>query len=104
MVKTRIAPSPTGIAHIGTAYMALFNYAFATKNGGEFLVRIEDTDRARSTKEAVDAIYKGLEWLGIDWDEIDIAQFRRGIIVSEEIIKVAEKQMQIEKEKFENSI
>lgn len=66
-VRTRIAPSPTGIAHIGTAYMALFNYAFAKKNGGEFLVRIEDTDRARFVEGAEQVIYDALEWLDIPY-------------------------------------
>lgn len=65
--RTRIAPSPTGIAHIGTAYMALFNYAFATKNKGEFLVRIEDTDRARFVEGAEQVIYDSLEWLEIPY-------------------------------------
>lgn len=68
-VRTRIAPSPTGFAHIGTAYTALFNYAFAKKNGGKFILRVEDTDLKRNIKGAEEAIYKGLSWLGIDWDE-----------------------------------
>ncbi len=67
MIRTRIAPSPTGIAHIGTAYMALFNYAFAKKNGGEFLVRIEDTDRARFVEGAEQVIYDALAWLEIPY-------------------------------------
>ncbi|MEP7167198.1 MAG: glutamate--tRNA ligase [Candidatus Woesebacteria bacterium] len=67
MVKTRIAPSPTGIAHIGTAYMALFNHAYAKQNGGEFLVRIEDTDRARFVEGAEQVIYDSLEWLEIPY-------------------------------------
>jgi glutamyl-tRNA synthetase len=67
MIRTRIAPSPTGIAHIGTAYMALFNYAFASKNDGEFLVRIEDTDRARFVEGAEQVIYDSLEWLEIPY-------------------------------------
>ncbi len=64
-VRTRIAPSPTGIAHIGTAYMALFNYAFAKKHNGEFIVRIEDTDRARFVEGAEAVIFDSLKWLGI---------------------------------------
>jgi glutamyl-tRNA synthetase len=68
-VRTRIAPSPTGDPHVGTAYVALVNYAFAKKHGGKFLLRIEDTDRARSTRESEDAILASLRWLGLSWDE-----------------------------------
>jgi glutamyl-tRNA synthetase len=68
-VRTRVAPSPTGDPHVGTAYQALFNYAFARRHGGEFLLRIEDTDRARSTPEAEAAILESLRWLGLQWDE-----------------------------------
>lgn len=68
-VRTRIAPSPTGDPHVGTAYMALFNWAFARHHGGQFLLRIEDTDAARSTPESEAMIYSSLRWLGIDWDE-----------------------------------
>lgn len=68
-MKTRFAPAPTGYLHLGGARTALFNYLYAKKIGGKFLLRIEDTDFARSTKESVDAILKGLEWLGIEWDE-----------------------------------
>lgn len=67
--RVRIAPSPTGDPHVGTAYIALFNYAFAKKHGGKFLLRIEDTDRARSTDESTRAIFDGLQWLGLNWDE-----------------------------------
>lgn len=67
MIRTRIAPSPTGIAHIGSAYMALFNYAFAKKNAGEFCVRIEDTDRSRFVEGAEAVIYEALEWLKIPY-------------------------------------
>jgi len=69
MVRTRIAPSPTGYLHIGTARTALFNYLFAKKNGGSFVLRIEDTDTERSKKEFEDDIIDGLTWLGIHWDE-----------------------------------
>ena len=69
MVRTRIAPSPTGVAHVGTAYTALFNYAFAKKNSGKFILRFEDTDVKRNVKGAEEAIYAGLSWLGISWDE-----------------------------------
>jgi glutamyl-tRNA synthetase len=68
-VRTRVAPSPTGDPHIGTAYMALFNYCLAKKNGGQFLLRIEDTDQTRSTRESEEAILNSLRWLGIQWDE-----------------------------------
>ncbi|MBI2483679.1 glutamate--tRNA ligase [Candidatus Uhrbacteria bacterium] len=69
MIRTRIAPSPTGYFHIGTARTALFNYLFAKKNNGVFIVRIEDTDIERSKKEFEDDILEGLKWLGIQWDE-----------------------------------
>ena len=68
-IRTRIAPSPTGFAHVGTAYTALFNFAFARKNGGEFILRLEDSDVKRNIVGAEEAIYAGLSWLGIDWDE-----------------------------------
>lgn len=67
--RVRIAPSPTGAPHVGTAYIALFNRSFARKHGGQFLLRIEDTDRERSTKESEEAIFRALRWLGLDWDE-----------------------------------
>jgi glutamyl-tRNA synthetase len=67
-VVTRFAPSPTGFLHIGGARTALFNWLFARHHGGKFLLRIEDTDRTRSTKEAIDAILDGMRWLGLDWD------------------------------------
>ena len=67
-VVTRFAPSPTGFLHIGGARTALFNWLFARHHGGKFLLRIEDTDKARSTKEAIDAILDGMHWLGLDWD------------------------------------
>ena len=68
-VRTRIAPSPTGAPHIGTAYIALFNYAFAQRAGGRFILRIEDTDRARCTRESEAAILEALRWIGLPWDE-----------------------------------
>ncbi|WP_425440004.1 glutamate--tRNA ligase [Rhodovulum kholense] len=76
-VVTRFAPSPTGYLHIGGARTALFNWLFARGRGGRFLLRIEDTDRARSTPEATAAILKGLTWLGLDWDGEAISQFER---------------------------
>ena len=68
-VRTRIAPSPTGSPHVGTAYMALFNLAFARRHGGKMILRIEDTDQQRSTRESEKAILDALDWLGIEWDE-----------------------------------
>jgi glutamyl-tRNA synthetase len=68
-VRVRFAPSPTGYLHVGGARTALFNYLFARRHGGVFILRIEDTDRERSTKEAVGAIFEGLRWLGLRWDE-----------------------------------
>ncbi len=68
-VRTRIAPSPTGDPHVGTAYIALFNLCFARKHGGKFILRIEDTDQVRSTKKSEDDILSSLKWLGLDWDE-----------------------------------
>ena len=75
MVVTRFAPSPTGFLHIGGARTALFNWLYAKHHGGKFLLRIEDTDRKRSTQEAIDAILGGLQWLGLDWDGDPISQF-----------------------------
>ena len=76
-VVTRFAPSPTGFLHIGGARTALFNWLFARHSGGKFLLRIEDTDRARSTPEATEAIFRGLKWLGLDWDGDAVSQFER---------------------------
>jgi len=76
-IITRFAPSPTGFLHIGGARTALFNWLYAKKHGGKMLLRIEDTDRQRSTKEAIDAILDGLKWLGLDWDGDVIHQFSR---------------------------
>lgn len=76
-VVTRFAPSPTGYLHIGGARTALFNWLYARGRGGKFLLRIEDTDRARSTPEATAAILSGLSWLGLDWDGEAISQFQR---------------------------
>ena len=68
-VKTRVAPSPTGDPHVGTAYVALMNYLFAKQHGGTFILRIEDTDRARSTLESERVILKALKWMGLSWSE-----------------------------------
>ena len=76
-VVTRFAPSPTGYLHIGGARTALFNWLYARGRGGKFLLRIEDTDRARSTPEATAAILRGMEWMGLDYDGEAISQFAR---------------------------
>ena len=76
-VVTRFAPSPTGYLHIGGARTALFNWLFARHHGGKFLLRIEDTDRARSTDVAIDAILDGMQWLDLDWDGETVFQFAR---------------------------
>ena len=78
-VVTRFAPSPTGYLHIGGARTALFNWLFARHHGGKYLLRIEDTDRARSTQPAIDAILDGLSWLGIEGDEPPLFQFERAL-------------------------
>ncbi|MCE3230575.1 MAG: glutamyl-tRNA synthetase [Alphaproteobacteria bacterium] len=76
-VITRFAPSPTGYLHIGSARTALFNWLYARHTGGKFLLRIEDTDRARSTDGAIEAIFESLTWLGLTWDEDPVFQFTR---------------------------
>ncbi len=76
-VITRFAPSPTGFLHIGGARTALFNWLYARHHGGKFVLRVEDTDRARSTDDAVRAILDGLEWLGLDWDGETVFQSKR---------------------------
>lgn len=76
-VVTRFAPSPTGYLHIGGARTALYNWLFARHHGGDFLLRIEDTDRARSTDDAIAAILTGMEWLGLSWDGDPVSQFQR---------------------------
>lgn len=89
-VKTRIAPSPTGAPHVGTAYVALFNWAFAKKNGGKFLLRIEDTDQNRLVKGAEEQILEALKWLGLSWDEGPIRQSSRLPIYRERAEKLVE--------------
>jgi glutamyl-tRNA synthetase len=76
-VVTRFAPSPTGYLHIGGGRTALFNWAYAKKTGGRMLLRIEDTDRERSTAQAIDAIIEGLTWLGLDWSGEPVSQYGR---------------------------
>jgi len=77
MIRTRFAPSPTGYLHIGGARTALFSWAFARRHGGQFVLRVEDTDQERSTQASVQAILEGLSWLGIDWDEGPHYQMQR---------------------------
>src|SRR5262249_1001713 len=76
-VRTRVAPSPTGDPHVGTAYVALFNYCFAKKHGGEFILRIEDTDITRSNAQSEAAILSCLRWLGLGWDGGPDASYRQ---------------------------
>nr|WP_253307529.1 glutamate--tRNA ligase [Rickettsia endosymbiont of Ceutorhynchus assimilis] len=87
-IITRFAPSPTGFLHIGSARTALFNYLFARHNGGKFFLRIEDTDRERSTEEAVTAIFSGLKWLGLNWDGEVIFQSKRNELYKEAALKL----------------
>ena len=68
-VRVRFAPSPTGLLHIGGARTALFNWLYARHVGGKFVLRVEDTDQSRNTQEAVNVIFRGMRWLGLDWDE-----------------------------------
>lgn len=76
-IRTRFAPSPTGYLHVGSARTALYSWLYARKLGGKFILRIEDTDRERSTQEAIDAILEAMEWLGLDWDEGPFYQMKR---------------------------
>ena len=76
-VRVRIAPSPTGFLHVGTARAALYNWLFARKHNGAFILRVEDTDLKRSSKEMIASILEGLKWLGLDWDEGPIYQSER---------------------------
>jgi glutamyl-tRNA synthetase len=87
-VITRFPPSPTGFLHLGGARTALFNWLYARHTGGRFVLRIEDTDRQRSTQESVDAIFHGLAWLGIDWDDGPYYQSERFDIYKEYIAKL----------------
>ncbi len=89
-IITRFAPSPTGYLHIGGARTALFNWAFAQSQGGKFLLRIEDTDKARSTTEAIDAILKGMDWLGLEADGEPVYQSKqqdRHIVVANQLLE-----------------
>ena len=77
MIRTRFAPSPTGYLHLGGARTALFNWAYARRHGGKFILRIEDTDLERSTQESEQAIFDAMQWLGLDWDEGPFFQMKR---------------------------
>ena len=87
-VRTRFAPSPTGYLHIGGARTALFNFLFARHHGGKFILRIEDTDRGRSTPEAINAILDAMNWLGLDWDEGPFYQTKRYPFYEEKVQKL----------------
>jgi len=76
-VRVRLAPSPTGTLHIGTARTAVFNWLFARRHGGQFLLRIEDTDKERSKPEYTANILEGLQWLGLNWDAEPVIQSER---------------------------
>src|SRR5215208_3850427 len=76
-MRVRFAPSPTGYLHVGGARTALYNWLLARGNGGQMLLRIEDTDAARSTPENIEVIYEGMRWLGLDWDEEPVSQTTR---------------------------
>ncbi len=89
-IVTRFPPSPTGYLHIGGARTALFNYLYARQNGGKFVLRIEDTDQARSTQEMTDAIIDAMHWLGLDFDEGPYFQSRRGDIYNSHVDKLLE--------------
>ena len=92
-VVTRFAPSPTGFLHIGGARTALFNWLYAKHTGGKMLLRIEDTDRERSTEAAIAAILDGLTWLGLDWDGEPVSQFARAARhreVAEELVRAGQ--------------
>ena len=89
-VRTRIAPSPTGYFHIGTARTALFNYLYAKKNKGEFIVRIEDTDKERSEKKYEEDALESLKWLGLEWDGEVVRQSERTEIYKKYLVKLLE--------------
>ena len=84
-IRTRFAPSPTGYLHIGGARTALFNYLFARHHGGKFILRIEDTDRERSTREAIETILDAMKWLKLDYDEGPFFQTERFPLYKEKI-------------------
>jgi glutamyl-tRNA synthetase len=85
MIRTRFAPSPTGHLHIGSARTALFNWLFSRHHGGKFILRIEDTDKVRSTEESTQGIFEAMKWLGLDWDEEVYYQSKRTDIYREQL-------------------
>ena len=89
-IVTRFPPSPTGYLHIGGARTALFNYLYARQNGGKFILRIEDTDQARSTQEMTDAIIDAMHWLGLDFDEGPFFQSERNDLYNSYVDKLLE--------------
>ena len=97
-VRVRFAPSPTGYLHIGGARTALFNWLYARHTGGAFILRIEDTDAARNSQEAVDVIVNGLRWLGLDWDEGPFFQSQRGEIYKARARELLDKGLAYESE------
>jgi glutamyl-tRNA synthetase len=92
MVKVRFAPSPTGFLHLGSARTALFNWLYARHNGGKFLLRIEDTDKARSSKKFLDEILEDLKWMGIDWDDEPLHQSQRFEVYREKAEQILAKE------------
>ena len=87
-VRLRIAPSPTGLLHVGNARSAVFNWLYARKNNGKFVLRIEDTDTVRSTQASVDAIFEAMDWLELDWDEGPYFQSKRFDVYREYLHKL----------------
>jgi glutamyl-tRNA synthetase len=92
MVKVRFAPSPTGFLHLGSARTALFNWLYARHTGGKFLLRIEDTDKARSSKKFLDEILEDLKWMGIDWDDEPLHQSQRFDVYREKAEEILAKE------------
>ena len=88
--RVRFAPAPTGEVHIGNIRTAIFNWLYARHTGGRFLLRIEDTDRERSSAEHIEAIFEGLAWLGIDWDGEPVFQSKRGELYQKRIEELFE--------------
>src|SRR4051812_27434777 len=86
--RVRFAPSPTGFFHVGNARTALYNYFFARREGGTFILRVEDTDAERHVEEAVDALHRSMQWLGMDWDEGPYYQSERGDIYRDAVEKL----------------
>ena len=89
-VRVRFAPSPTGFLHIGGVRTALFNWLFARRERGKFILRIEDTDQSRSTEESIQAILEGLRWVGLDWDEGPFRQTERMDLYRQHAMKLFE--------------